>query len=76
MEVSGQLQALAALSPGRTPGTHGLEGWVGPKGGLDDLEKKKISCPCRDRPVRTVVSIQTMPHHSCQIANKGWSTRS
>jgi hypothetical protein len=36
MEVSGQLHAPVALPPGeKTPGTHWIEGWVGPRGGLD-----------------------------------------
>jgi hypothetical protein len=41
--VSGQLQVPAALSPGKeTPSTHCIEGWVGPKTGLDAKEKRKI----------------------------------
>jgi hypothetical protein len=29
------------LTPGeRTPGTHWIEGWVGPRSSLDDVEKK------------------------------------
>jgi len=36
MEVSGQLHAPAALSPGEsTHGTHWIGGWVGPRSGLD-----------------------------------------
>jgi hypothetical protein len=27
--------------------THETEGWVRPIAGLDDLEKRKVSCPCR-----------------------------
>jgi hypothetical protein len=38
MEVSGQLHALPAL----TPGTHWIGGWVGPRIGLDATEKKKL----------------------------------
>jgi hypothetical protein len=26
----------------RAPGTHRIEGWVGPRAGLDDVEKRKI----------------------------------
>jgi hypothetical protein len=26
----------------RAPGTHWIEGWVGPRAGLDDMEKKKF----------------------------------
>jgi hypothetical protein len=43
MEVSGQLHAPAALPPGeRAPGTPCIGGWVGPRAGLDDMEKRKI----------------------------------
>jgi hypothetical protein len=49
---------------------------VGPRSGMDNLEKRKISCPCRDRPARSVVSIPTMLYQSCQTTDKGWSTRS
>jgi len=37
MEVSGQLQATAALILGKEPlvPTHGIGGWVGPKVGLE-----------------------------------------
>jgi hypothetical protein len=42
MEVSGQLHAPAALPPGEgTPGTHWIGGWVDPKAGPDDVEKRK-----------------------------------
>jgi hypothetical protein len=38
MEVSGQPHASAAL----TPGTHWIGGLVGPRAGLDDVEKRKF----------------------------------
>jgi hypothetical protein len=32
----------SASRPGRfTPGTHWIEGWMGPRAGLDDVEKRK-----------------------------------
>jgi hypothetical protein len=34
------------FTPGeRDPGTHWAGGWVGPRAGLDDVEKRKISPP-------------------------------
>ena len=38
--MSGELQAPAALSPGKDPGTHCTGGCVGPRAGLDGLEKR------------------------------------
>jgi hypothetical protein len=32
----------------RTPGTHWIGDWVGPRAGLDTVVKRKIPCPCRD----------------------------
>jgi hypothetical protein len=41
--MSGQLHTLAALPPGeRAPGTHWIGGSVGPRAGLDDMEKRKF----------------------------------
>jgi hypothetical protein len=43
MEVSGQIQATAALHPGNEPpGTHWIGGWVDPRASLDDVEKRKF----------------------------------
>jgi hypothetical protein len=48
MEVNGYLHATAALPPGeKAPGTHWTGGWVGPRGGMDNVDKRKISWPCR-----------------------------
>jgi hypothetical protein len=41
--VSSQLHAPAALYPGeRAPGTQWRGGWVDPRAGLDDVEKRKF----------------------------------
>jgi hypothetical protein len=40
---SGQLHAPAALHPGkRAPGTHWTGGWVGPRAGLDAVDKRQF----------------------------------
>jgi len=36
------------LFPGKDPGTHGRRGWVGPRSGLDILEKRTIFCQVTD----------------------------
>jgi len=41
MEFGGQHQAAAAL----LPGTHCTRGWLGPRGGLNILEKRQIVVP-------------------------------
>jgi hypothetical protein len=62
MEVNGQLLAPPALPPGeKTPGTHWLGDWVGPRAVVDAVVKRKIPSPRResnpDHPVRSLVSI-------------------
>jgi hypothetical protein len=42
LEVSGQLRAPAALPAGKVPSTHWIGGWVGPRAGLDYMEKWKF----------------------------------
>jgi hypothetical protein len=43
--VSGQLHAPAALPPGKDPSrTHWIGGWVGPRTGLDDAERRILIC--------------------------------
>jgi len=45
MEVSGQLNAPAALPLGKEPL---IGGWVGPRAGLDTAVRKKIPSPYQD----------------------------
>jgi hypothetical protein len=43
MEMNGQLHVPAALSQGgKTPDTHGIGGWMGPRSSLDAVDKRKI----------------------------------
>jgi hypothetical protein len=42
MEASGQLDAPAALTPWeRAPGAHWIGGWVGPRAGLNTVNRQK-----------------------------------
>jgi hypothetical protein len=47
MEMSGKLQAPAALAPGRNTGITQLRGWVDFRVNLDILKKQKF-CPYLD----------------------------
>jgi hypothetical protein len=44
MEVSGRFQAPATLSPS----THWIWDWVGPRSGLDAVDKRQIPCLCQE----------------------------
>lgn len=48
MEMSVDFHAPASLPQGKNAGTHGLGGYVGPKGDLEILEKEKLSSLQRD----------------------------
>jgi hypothetical protein len=43
------MEVICELHPsgGKDPSNHGIEGWVGPKACLDDMERQ-IYCPYRD----------------------------
>jgi hypothetical protein len=57
MEVSDQRHAPAASPPGKSTGTHGKRGWMGPKAGRDGcveeepLDPNGVRAP--DRPARS-----------------------
>lgn len=62
MDVSGQLHVHSTLSPGKHTWTHRIEGWVGPRVGIDVSEKWKISSSCVNREVDcSTCSLVTMP---------------
>ena len=49
MELSGQLHVpnTLPLKKGGFPGTHLIEGWVGPAAGMDTLDNRKTSYDAR-----------------------------
>jgi hypothetical protein len=55
MEVSFTLGRFTP--PGKTHGTHSIEGWVGPTAGLDAVMKRKIPSPCRESNTRSSSAI-------------------
>jgi hypothetical protein len=49
MEANSQRKPPATLLPGKeTPDTHWIGGWVGPKAGLDAVEKRNIYFLCQE----------------------------
>jgi hypothetical protein len=63
MEVSGQLHA--GFTPGKkVVGTQVTGGWVGPKAGLDVLERRKTHCPCQ------ASGTEFLRHPACSLAIK------
>jgi hypothetical protein len=59
MRVGVQLHAPAALSPGKSPGTHFIGGWVGPRAGLDGCGKSHPAPGFDPRTVQPVASRYT-----------------
>ena len=47
-EVSVQLHTPAVFPPWKSPSTHWIGGWVGPRASLDILKKRKVFCSCQD----------------------------
>jgi len=64
--VGGQRQALAAVLPGKRPGTHCIGGWVGLRAGLDGCGKSRPPPEFDPRTVQPVASRYTdwaIPDH-------------
>jgi hypothetical protein len=59
MGVGGQRHAPVALPPGKRPGTHCIEGWVGPRVGLDGCGKSRPPPGFDPRTVQFVASRYT-----------------
>ena len=57
--VGDQRHAPAALPPGKRPGTHCTEGWVGPMAGLDVCGKSRLPPGFDPRAVQPVASRNT-----------------
>jgi len=59
MGVGGQRHVLAALAPGKRPGTHCIGGWVGPRADLDGCGKSRPPPGFDPRTVQPVASRYT-----------------
>jgi hypothetical protein len=59
MEVNGLLHAPATLPEERAPGIHCVQGWAGSRASLDVMEKRKISHPCQESNLDSLVTIPT-----------------
>jgi hypothetical protein len=59
MWVGGQRNTPAALPPGKKPGTHCTEGWVGHRAGLDGCGKFRPAPGFDPRTVQPVASRYT-----------------
>ena len=41
---------LTTLDQGKQPAaTHGIGGWIGPKAGMEDMERRKFPSPAQNR---------------------------
>jgi len=63
MDMSGQLPIPAALLPGKDLDTHWIEGWVGPRAGLDAVGYKKRKIPSLSMPGTEPQSSSPQPSH-------------
>ena len=71
MGVGDQCPALAALPPGKRPGTHCTGRWVDPRAGLDKYEKSSPSPGFDSRTTQHVTSRYTVDaipvNHTCTM---------
>ena len=67
MGLRGQRHAPAALPPGKSPGTHFIGGWVGPRAGLDGCGKSRPPPPGFDprtvQPIASRCTDRAIPDH-------------
>jgi hypothetical protein len=72
--VSGQFHAPATTRREGAPGAHWIEGWVDPRAGLDDVEKKKF-LPLPGLEIRSLgrrarsQSLYRLRYPSCVVSN-------
>ena len=63
MDVSGQQMTSRPLYlRGKNPGTCETRGWMGPGAGMDVMEKRKVSCRCRDKPKLNFIKLKKKAH--------------
>jgi hypothetical protein len=79
--MTGQLHAHAALPTGeRAPGTHWIGGWVGPRTGLDAMQRRKIlpspglELRPLDRPASRYTDCAIQAHVSCEVRTEFLNT--
>jgi hypothetical protein len=77
MDVSGKRHATAAVPKGKDPDTHLTEGWVGPREGLDVLERVKsllhsgfwtrLIQPVYQNLIRKIQNVYNIIYINCKI---------
>jgi hypothetical protein len=69
LKVSDQFHVPAILPPGKAVGTHWVGGWVDPRAGLDDMEKRKFPKEMISRYVRAVYMVSHLLKHNIILCN-------
>ena len=59
MGVDGQRHTPAALPPGKSPDTHCIGGWVGPRAGLEECGQSRLPPGFDPQTVQSVASRHT-----------------